>query len=255
MRPSWLLLGSVGLFMACGGSVFRTGDGSAGGAGLPALGGASGNAGESQIPKGGAVSGGAPNGGAPNGGGSTAGAASGGTSGAGGKGGAAGVPTSCPLTVPKRGDPCMVGTPCSYGDDPRPACRQYFGCPNFTWVANTPLPEACKPIIDCSMTPSGFPVVGKACKTSGEECSFDGGSSGTIYCRCSFCGTDASCPPDHEAWACAGPPLRPCPAQLPNEGQPCDTPVKDCFYGVPCQGVGMSCDGKLWSRVSGGCAN
>ena len=103
------------------------------------------------------------------------------------------------------------------------------------------------------MTPSGFPVIGKACLTIGEECTFDGGASGTIYCRCSFCGSEAMCPAGMADWACAGPPLG-CPEELPNEGTAC-AKKQSCFYGVPCQGVSMECDGKTWSLVGGGCAN
>ena len=272
MRFPWFLTGSVGLLVACSGSVFSAADGGAGSAGRPTE---VGSGGDPQAPKGGRSStggaasggvslGGASNGGEPTagaatggaatGGAATGGAATGGVSAAGAAGSSVMPPVGCPAALPEAGSPCRVGLQCSFGEDPRPLCRAHSTCPKGHWMNSGASSVSCAPIIDCSMTPSGFPVVGKACKSGGEECTFDGKASGIIYCRCSFCGDSASCPPGLEAWACAGPPMKPCPVKLPNEGQACDTPVDNCFYGVPCEGAGMSCAGNVWSQVSGGCA-
>jgi hypothetical protein len=271
MRFSWLVLGSFGCLVACGGSVFTAGGPDAAGAaglsdGGTSAGGRDGSAGKPSTPSGGAAhgaassggsaDGGAVSGGAAHGGAASAGAATGGSSAGGaasaGAGGA--FEASCPALPPVAGKACAPDLYCSYGDDPRPACRDRFRCTNGKWVAAHPAAGTCPPIADCAMTPSGFPVVGHECQTFGEECSFDGGASGTIYCRCNFCGAMSSCPASMAAWACAGPPIAPCPEALPNEGQPCEK-KQSCFYGVPCEGVTMACDGKTWSTMSGGCAN
>ena len=266
MRFSRLVLGSFGLLVACSGSVFTAGVmEAAGAAGLSdagqSPGGSDGRAGKPVTPAGGAPHGGAASGGAATAGASHGGTASGGAASAGDShGGAANAgaggfsATSCPKTAPVAGKACSGDLYCSYGDDPRPACRDRYGCSSGKWVASHPGAGTCAPIADCSMTPSGFPVVSHECDTIGEECSFDGGASGTIYCRCNFCGDASACPASMASWACAGPPIAPCPEALPNDGQACEK-KQSCFYGVPCEGVTMTCDGKTWASVSGGCAN
>ena len=267
MRFSWLVLGSFGLLDACGGSVFTAqGTESAGAAGLSAgetsVGGSDGSAGKPVKPSGGASSGGASNGGADtSGGAASGGAAHGGSASAGASAGGAAnagaggmTVAGCPAIEPVAGKACSAGLSCSYGDDPRPACRDRYACTKGKWVASEPAPGTCAPIADCSMTPSGFPVVGNECQTIGEECTFDGGTSGTIYCRCSFCGAKSSCPASMADWACAGPPIAPCPEELPNEGDAC-AKKQSCFYGVPCEGASMVCNGKTWVLEGAGCAN
>jgi hypothetical protein len=261
MRFSWLVLGTVGSMVACSGSVF-TGEGSAHAGNAGQANAVGGSAGEPTTPdggragdaRGGSSSAGAAVAGAAVAGAAVGGAASGGASAAGA--GGAMTALSCPASSPVVGQPCSMGLSCSYGDDPRPICRARYFCANTSkWaLASAPVAGACAPIGDCAMTPSGFPVVGHECKTVGEECSFDGMASGTIYCRCSFCGESANCPASMADWACAGPPASPCPDELPNEGDPCDK-KQTCLYGVPCQGATMVCDGKKWSQTEGGCAN
>ncbi|MES1176172.1 MAG: hypothetical protein ABUL62_17755 [Myxococcales bacterium] len=272
MRFSWLVLGCVGVLVACGGSVFTAGGTDSGGAAGLSEGGSSagardGSAGKPITPAGGAAHAGAAQGGAANGGSDSGGAAhggaaqggaatAGGSAGGAANAGAAGLAdTSCPPMPPTVGKACVPDLYCSYGDDPRQWCRDRYGCGEVgKWTAAHPQVGTCAPLADCSTTPSGFPVIGHECKTVSEECTFDGGTSGTIYCRCNFCGDASSCPASMASWACAGPPIAPCPDTLPNEGQPCDKKMS-CFYGVTCEGVTMACNGKTWSTESGGCAN
>lgn len=255
MRFLWLA-GTLLLGVACSGTTFTSqGGGDAG----KASAGDSGSAGDS-TPSGGKS--GAGTGGSATAGESVGGSSLGGASGEGGRAGASAgsagmvsdIDTVCPVATPTAGKACRPGLSCSYGSDPRPSCRSRFSCGEagrWSGVA----PAACPPVTDCSMTPSGFPIVGKECKTIGESCSFDGMQSGTIQCACGFCGTDATCPMSMRSWQCAGPPAAPCPEELPNEGQACAI-EKSCSYGVQCQGgVEMTCDGKLWSQSATGCAN
>jgi len=162
---------------------------------------------------------------------------------------------SCPMSAPVLGQPCAAGLSCSYGDDLRWACRARFVCQNNQWVSGgSATPVNCAPLVDCAATPGGFPLVNQQCPTVGEECSFDGMASGIIYCRCNFCGSSTSCPMSMASWACAGAPIAPCPAQAPNEGQPCDK-KQSCTYGVPCEGATLKCDGKTWSVEATACVN
>ena len=202
---------------------------------------------------GGAAQGGAAQGGAAQGGAAQGGAAQGGASMAGAGGGM--LSASCPMSAPVLGQPCAAGLSCSYGDDLRWACRARFVCQNNQWVSGgSATPVNCAPLVDCAATPGGFPLVNQQCPTVGEECSFDGMASGIIYCRCNFCGSSTSCPMSMASWACAGAPIAPCPAQAPNEGQPCDK-KQSCTYGVPCEGATLKCDGKTWSVEATACVN
>jgi len=289
MRSAWLVLGCFALLIDCGGTAFESaasgggsqagsaqagsnaqggsaqaggaqgGNAQGGGAGVVVTGGTGGD-----LPNGGragSAAAGAPpmggTGGSDQTGGASAGGASMGGASIGGAsiGGSAGMAaTSCPPSAPTAGDKCNEPLECWYGDDRRVACKSRYQCAAGQWASSGPS-VMCAPIGDCSSTPSGFPVVGATCKTQGEECTFDGGASGTIYCRCNFCGS-GNCPANMLDWACAGPPLTPCPEDLPNQGQPCDLKSSAmCTYGVACAGETMQCKAKVWTAVAGGCAN
>src|SRR5262245_55432969 len=95
----------------------------------PATGGG-GQGGSSTMGRGG--QGGGNNDGSANGGGG--GTGSGGSSGGVGGGAGGAGSTSCPASLPTAGNPCTGDLFCSYGDAPRPQCRDRASCTNGAWV-------------------------------------------------------------------------------------------------------------------------
>jgi hypothetical protein len=180
-------------------------------------------------------------------GGSNAGSTNAGGTNAGGTGG--GPISSCPTNPPSGA--CVSGLACSYGDDLRPLCRTRYDCSNGQWTLTQ---KACAPVEDCAARDGGIPQVGKACTDVGEDCTLNGGSTtGLIYCRC-----DSHTNPVSTQWDCVGPPAKPCPQVLPNEGAPCDTDVGTCNYGSCSMGPGfisaVECSNHVWKQVGVACA-
>ncbi len=181
------------------------------------------------------------------------------TSGTGGSGGSTGF--SCPAAPPADGSACTppqtdassgLGSDaahCSWGDDPRPACRTLALCkadrtwsvtqPNATGCATPALPASC---------PASPPSSGSTCSDK-ISCWYDSGTR----CWCSDCkgGTQYPIcqtinPPE---WACAAPSSG-CPAKIPQAGTPCTTTGIDC--GPDCE-LSVVCEGGVWTWKTGNC--
>jgi hypothetical protein len=247
-----------------GSSGIGAGAGGIGQGGARAAGGA--NGGDAGVlERGGGPSGGASGGGA-SGGGSGSGQGGGGEAGeqaTAGKGGVSaggavgmsggGAPTSVCPAGPPNNDACVSGLICTYGMDLRPACRTRYECMNKLWTVSG---TACAPLIDCLDRDAGIPHPGDECTSVGEDCTLgDEAQGGPVYCRCDAC-VGAECSPK---WDCIGPPLKPCLAIPPNEGQACDTNGQSCSYGscgMPANDVeALQCVEHFWQRVAGGCAS
>jgi hypothetical protein len=262
------LLAAVAFLFDCGGSSFMGASGGSSGVGVGvggigqggAVGASGGDAGV--LERGGGSSGGS-SGGAQDGGGhagalATAGKGGVSTGGAvgvsgGGAVGAGGAPTSVCPAAPPNNDACVSGLICTYGMDLRPACRTRYECMNKLWTVSG---TACAPLIACLDRDAGIPHPGDECTSVGEDCTLgDEAQGGPVYCRCDAC-VGAECSPK---WDCIGPPLKPCLAIPPNEGQACDTNGQSCSYGscgMPGNDVeGLQCVEHFWQRVAGGCVS
>jgi hypothetical protein len=166
-------------------------------------------------------------------------------------GGGAGMPsTTCPTSPPTE-QACATGLSCSYGADLRPACRNHYDCVAGMWSAKA---SACKALESCAMRDGGVPQVGAACTTIGEDCTLDGGTSGTIYCRCD---QHLMTNPVTAEWDCIGPPASPCPQIMPNVGQACASNGESCTYGscsMPANdNMTVQCTARIWKAVASGC--
>lgn len=161
----------------------------------------------------------------------------------------------CPADAPADGAPCTpppsasawATAHCSWGDDPRPACRTTAVCStDGSWAVTTPsctgpaLPAAC---------PSPAPDSGTVCSDASLGCWYDDGRR----CRCSSCqgGTQYPvCQPiDPPEWACFSPRAG-CPPVIPQAGDPCSTPNLDC--GPNCE-LEVVCPDGVWVWLRGDC--
>lgn len=214
-----LTLSACALLAACSGST-KAGDGTGGGAG------SSGSAGTS--------SGGA-------------GAGMGGSAGsAGSSGGAAGACGSAP---PKNGSPCersssgtgFTTAECSWGEDPRPACRTHGTCNSGAWSI-TPPNDGCAVDPQPAACPTAPATEGASCSDATLQCWYDDGA----VCSCSACEGGSEYPLcrtiDPPQWACVKPQAG-CPNPAPQAGSACDDPQLQC--GTSCE-LPIRCEGGIW---------
>jgi hypothetical protein len=134
---------------------------------------------------------------------------------------------SCPDAIPGSDVPCcgFEHPPrCTYGSDPRPACRDAVQChgdlfpePPFFWWPTTP---SCAP--EVSGTCPALAAAEGLCDPSGLVCNYpDGGQ-----CACVTLA-------DGDRWQCAAPAPAPCPTTAPNLGTNCELDsTLVCSYGL-----------------------
>jgi hypothetical protein len=141
----------------------------------------------------------------------------------------------CPDVEPTLGAPCPPlarGLMCDYGAAANWYCRDYFICDECSRRWSRPVPFGCANPSSCTLVPlAGAPCDGGACTFP----SNDGG----YYCLMPA--------PDSG-----------CPAQMPNEGECCQSPATCNYFIYPGGGTSgsqaqtMVCgDGGAWSHVIG----
>lgn len=147
---------------------------------------------------------------------------------------------------------------CTYGDDPRHACRPDFACVDGGWALQraalapqypcaSPPPAACPATLDAA--------VNADCPVAGAVCPY-----GASACVCTVCTGGCMARPDAGVpvtWQCDQPPSTPgCPASAPNYGTRCVTEGLVCDYGNCLAKTWMEaqCSGGVWRRTDNGCA-
>jgi hypothetical protein len=167
----------------------------------------------------------------------------GGASGAPGTGGAAAAGTGgsaaslCPAGKPNAGSSCAdEGLGCSYGQSPRPMCRDRFACQSGTWqlVSQAPVGDCNNFGSECKTAPQSG-----ACQVVDTQCAYDADG---VFCVCVSLSTSSQ-------WRCSNPPSGNCPLALPNEGDLCTAP-ESCSYGncnLKQPAVVAKCNGGHWT--------
>jgi hypothetical protein len=174
-------------------------------------------------------------------------------------GGDAASATSCPSAPPKNGASCALGGgPCTFADNPRPACRtlavctmpscscgsdlcQPYQCPDAssTWSVGSNVDSECSP--SC---PDGGLVEGAACSQLYAYCPLSNGTP------CGCYSADGG-----SRWICLRPPTNPqCPTSAPPLGSPCSEEGLACGdYDVCVTGSRVVCKGGLWKDNGATC--
>jgi hypothetical protein len=130
----------------------------------------------------------------------------------------------CPNLEPLLSAACYLdaGTVCSYGDDPRTACRHVYTCSKGNWTAM--FTWSCPAIT--SYCPATAPAQQSNCMVPTDPsvpCVF-----GDLSC---YCGSPGIAAGTAAPWICYGPPANPaCPAIAPNIGDGCSTQALECWY-------------------------
>jgi hypothetical protein len=122
---------------------------------------------------------------------------------------------ACPGSVPAA-DSCDDGRVCTYGDVPRPTCRERIGCVDGRWAEQ---PMDCVPSYPTEACPSGA-TQRDSCDVQGSRCSISDGTE----CRCGGVGD--------LRWGCDLPKTDDpaCPPVTPNTGTECSEPGHTCQY-------------------------
>ena len=162
--------------------------------------------------------------------------------------GESGSNTSCPTSEPTEGDVCAVTqVTCTFGDSPRPACRDSWTCVSEAWHATR---------LGCPTVPAGYcpaqqPDASTCTPNFDLQTRGDCVYPGNVLCSCSCPGTagmlGSTCSTSN--WVCYPPPSTPgCPALLPNLGTPCAVQGTECTYADPCDvdGAVVFCRAGLW---------
>ncbi len=185
--------------------------------------------------------------------GSQAGTSAGGAPIAGAAGSSGGATSSyCAAAPPKDGSACKArpssgsqfgfnSADCSWGDDPRPACRTRGVCANGTWSVSAP-PDSCSVASKPAACPDTPAKAGAACADPTLQCSYDDGT----VCACSACDGGNAYPIcrtiDPPAWACVKP-SDGCPNPPPQAGSACADPNLQC--GTSCE-LPIRCESGAW---------
>lgn len=169
----------------------------------------------------------------------------GGSGAQGGNGGAAGNPTGgaasyCGAKPAAHGSACKSQPPngttfgqadCSWGDDPRPACRVHGVCQSGAWSITQPS-DSCTAPPKPAACPSTPAPDGATCADAMLQCWYDDGT----VCSCSACQGATEypiCRPiDPPAWGCVKP-ASGCPNPPPQAGSACTDPNLQC--GTSCE--------------------
>jgi hypothetical protein len=201
--------------------------------------------------------GGSAAGGSGTGASSSGGPASGGSSTGGGAGASSGgdVSSTCPAEPPAGNSDCVsqdVGfarADCSFGDDPRPACRTLALCVAGSWQVTPPDQARCSAPPLPGACPEAPPPVGSECLDATLQCWYDDGTN----CSCSACRGGSEYPIcqtiDPPQWACRTPPTG-CPNPLPQAGEPCTE--RDLSCGPNCEQPIRCLDG-VWVYEQANC--
>ena len=159
----------------------------------------------------------------------------------------------CP-SQPTSGACSQEGLTCTWGDDPRIACRTSATCKGGAWQWYpqpycAPLPPA--GVAGC---PKELGVNGLSCQgLEGTICDMSALGPGAL-CVCDPCVGGGPCT-QWGRWWCAPPPAG-CPPYAPNENQLCNSPGQSCIYGACGTDVsaGRSCSSQsLWVDVPVAC--
>lgn len=183
--------------------------------------------------------------------------------GAGGAAGAAGEPSSggssagsagatssrCAATPPANGDPCepapdgtgFDSADCSWGDDPRPACRIRGRCQGGVWSISEP-GDSCSVPAKPAACPAAAPAASTTCSDAMLQCWYDDGT----VCSCSNCEGGTEYPIcrsiDPPAWGCVKP-HEGCPNPPPQAGSACTDLDLQC--GTSCE-LPIRCVAGAW---------
>jgi hypothetical protein len=181
--------------------------------------------------------------------------AGGGTAGTSGAGGT--TSSYCGVAPPAHGSACKPApssgtsfgaSDCSWGDDPRPACRVLGVCSNGAWSITEP-GDACATVPKPAACPSAPAAAGTACADPSLRCWYDDGTD----CSCSACEGATEypiCRPiDPPAWGCATP-SRGCPNPPPQAGTACTDPNLQC--GTSCE-LPIRCVDGTWRYEQAQC--
>ena len=158
-----------------------------------------------------------------------------------GTGGSAGATSSyCGATPPANGSACKAlpasGTTfdqahCSWGDDPRPACRVRGFCQSGVWAITQPS-DSCATAPKPAACPAAPEADGTTCADPMLQCWYDDGT----LCSCSACQGATQYPIcrtiDPPAWGCVKP-TSGCPNPPPQAGSACTDPNLQC--GTSCE--------------------
>ncbi len=170
------------------------------------------------------------------------GSGAGGTNAGGGSTAGAGGATSsyCGAAPPANGSACKPLPPtattfdqsdCSWGDDPRPACRARGRCDSGAWSITQP-GESCATSPKPAACPTAAATAGAACTDPALQCWYDDGT----VCSCSACQGGTEYPIcrtiDPPAWGCVKPASE-CPNPPPQAGSACTDPNLQC--GTSCE--------------------
>ena len=186
-------------------------------------------------------------------GGSQAGTSAGGAP-TGGTAGSSGGATSsyCAASPPKDGGACkprpssgtqfgFSSADCSWGDDPRPACRTRGVCANGAWSITAP-GDSCSVAAKPPACADAPPKEGATCADPMLQCWYDNGS----VCSCSSCQGGSQYPIcrtiSPPVWACVPPPDG-CPNPPPQAGSPCTDAKLQC--GTSCE-LPIRCENGAW---------
>jgi hypothetical protein len=179
---------------------------------------------------------------------------------AGGTGGVGSADDGCPASPPEVGSECevpwmsngTVGFPaahCSWGEDPRPACRTTAVCTDETWTVLEPTDARCETEPLSESCPQAPPTVGEECPDVTSDCWYAQGA----HCFCSPCQGGSEypiCSPiDPPEWACVNAPAE-CPTVIPQASSACDEEGLSC--GPNCE-LEVTCDGSVWQWNQGSC--
>jgi len=168
-----------------------------------------------------------------------AGSSSGGASTAGTSGSGGATSARCGAAPPANGSPCKPlasgasfdKSDCSWGDDPRPACRVRGSCQSGAWAITQPS-DSCTTAPKPAACPAAPEADGTTCADPTLQCWYDDGT----VCSCSACRGATEypiCQPiDPPAWGCVKP-TSGCPNPPPQAGDACTDPNLQC--GTSCE--------------------
>ncbi|MEO8877426.1 MAG: hypothetical protein ABI461_17660 [Polyangiaceae bacterium] len=217
-RALFALIIPVFAVVACGGSVFGSGDDGSGG-------------------------GGGSDGGASDGDGGSKGSDGGRTS------------SGCPSAIPAAGGACTPsGIQCEYGTNNGQCGSPYMDCVGGTWTPPPLTPgAACLPHDSCPATKADV-AIGAACGDEDQECNFPDGRCTCAYGEGLVqVYPDGGQPP--REWRCEQP-TEGCPVNRPRIGSACSQENQTCTYGdcsMP-DSVDIQCNSGAWESMPFACA-
>lgn len=158
-----------------------------------------------------------------------------------------GPPPTCPRAEPELGGDCRGhddGLLCTYGDDPRVACRGRYACSDGKWQSPELLFGQCV-APEKDFCPEQEPERSDECIVSNAGSAMVCRYENNMVCSCIGRGFGgAGEPGDSGWWVCHGPPAdERCPAVIPNLGEGCG------HHAVQCQYAPSVCSGATYDTV------